>query len=175
MHTLRSHSRLKLRSHSRHHSDDTFLMGQRGATAAAEKATEPESTAPKKRQRSQKAQPQQQQQHVNTTPKKRHQSQKEVPQQQQQQHVNMTTKKRQRSQKGEPRNRTTVDKRVQSPGSGRNWRKGKHTSTTTTVRSDQMLLMHGQLASRSTAADDWYHTEVGEESEMDSQHDFQEC
>ena len=33
---------------------------------------------------------------------------------------------------------------------------------------------HGQLASLSTAADDWNHTEVGEESEMDSQHDFQE-
>ena len=33
---------------------------------------------------------------------------------------------------------------------------------------------HGQLASLPTAADDWNHTEVGEESEMDSQHDFQE-
>ena len=33
----------------------------------------------------------------------------------------------------------------------------------------------GQLASRSTAADDWNDTEVGEESEMDSQHDFPEC
>ena len=31
------------------------------------------------------------------------------------------------------------------------------------------------LASLSTAADDWNDTEVGEESEMDSQHDFQEC
>ena len=36
-------------------------------------------------------------------------------------------------------------------------------------------LMHGQLASLSTAADDWNDTEVGEESEMDSQHDLQEC
>ena len=43
------------------------------------------------------------------------------------------------------------------------------------VRSDQMPLMHGQLASLSSAADDWNDTEVGEESEMDSQHDFQEC
>ena len=32
--------------------------------------------------------------------------------------------------------------------------------------------MHGQLASLSTVADDWNHAEVGEESEMDSQHDF---
>ena len=36
-------------------------------------------------------------------------------------------------------------------------------------------LMHGQLASLSTAADDWNDTEVGEESEMDSQYDFPEC
>ena len=35
--------------------------------------------------------------------------------------------------------------------------------------------MHGQLASLSTAADDWNDTEVGEESEMDSQYDFPEC
>ena len=38
-----------------------------------------------------------------------------------------------------------------------------------------MRLMHGQLASLSTAADDSNHTEVWEQSEMDSQHDFQEC
>ena len=87
----------------------------------------------------------------------------------------MGSKKTQRSQKGVPRNRNTVDARIKNPGSGRNWRKGKHTSTTTTVRSDQMRLMHGQLASLSTAADDWNHTEVGEESEMDSRLDFQEC
>ena len=43
------------------------------------------------------------------------------------------------------------------------------------VRSDQMPLMHGQLASLSTAADDWNDTEVGEESEIDFQHDYQEC
>ena len=36
-------------------------------------------------------------------------------------------------------------------------------------------LMHGQLASLSTAADDWNDTEVREVSEMDFQHDFQEC
>ena len=66
-----------------------------------------------------------------------------------------------------PRNRT-VDARVKSLGSGKSWRKGKHTSTTTTVRSDQMCLMHGQLASLSTAADDWNDTEAGEESEIDA-------
>ena len=35
--------------------------------------------------------------------------------------------------------------------------------------------MHGQLASPSDAGDDWNDTEVGEESEIDSQHDLQEC
>ena len=36
------------------------------------------------------------------------------------------------------------------------------------VRSDQMPLMHGQLASLSNASDGWNDTEVREESEMDS-------